>query len=147
MTVIYDLDTPEHMDHARALLSLVFGGVPRIRPRHRLYGIYNYGELVAVTGINVGPFDHWFGRTAYARRLGKQPEAAISFTAVHLEHRQRGHAKALRRHVMGLYSSLVTGTGPHSNRDAMHRLNQQTGFRVVWQRGKSTCWYWERAQV
>lgn len=140
--VVYELDTDEGLDHARALLKLVFGGSPRIRREdHRLYGIYHYGELVALTGTNTNTL-RWHATTAYAASLKEPPEAAISFTAVHPDHRQKGYATALRQHIQGIYKSLVTGTGAKSNKAAMHRLNQQTGFRVLWQRGKCTVWYW-----
>ncbi len=145
--VIYELDTDEHLDHARALLKLVFGGSPRIRREdHRLYGIYHYGELVAVTGVNVYTLG-WFKTTAYAAALKAPPEGAISFTAVHPDHRQKGYATALRRYIQGVYRSLVTGTGAKSMREAMHRLNERTGFRVLWKSGKRTVWYWARGSA
>lgn len=144
MTIVYELDTPEQLIQASALLKLVFGGSPRIRREdHRLYGIYYRKELVAVTATNTNTL-RWHATTVYAAALKKPPEAAISFTAVHPDHRQKGYATALRRHIQGIYKSLVTGTGAKSNKAAMHRLNQQTGFRVLWQRGKCTVWYWTR---
>lgn len=143
--VVYDLVSEEQLDHARTLLTLVFGGCPRIRKDHCLFGIYEWGELVAVTGVHGEHLDKWHRETAYAAVLERPPEAAIAFTAVHPDHRQKGYATVLRRYLQATYKSLVTGTGPKSNREAMHRLNQKTGFRVLWQRGKSTCWYWERS--
>jgi len=147
LTVIHDLVSSEQRDQAKALLTLVFGGRPRVTRDHCLFGIYEWGELVAVTGVHWEHLDKWHRETAYAQDFPEPPEAAIAFTAVHPDYRQKGHATTLRRHLQGIYRSLVTGTGPKSNREAMHRLNERTGFRVLWQRGKTTVWYWERPGV
>jgi GNAT superfamily N-acetyltransferase len=137
----------KHRAEARKLFALVFGGVPRIKRCHVLYGFLVDGAVVAVTAINTGSLEAWYTKTSYAcaaNGMPKAPEAAISFTAVHPEHRQKGYATELRKHVQSIHKSLVTGTGPHSNQDAMFRLNENTGFKCVWQSGKTTCWYWSR---
>lgn len=145
--IVRQLTTEAELADARELLKLVFGGSPRIRREdHQLYGIYRRKELVAITATNTNTLQ-WHATTVYAAALKTPPEAAISFTAVRPAYRQKGYATALRLHIQGIYKSLVTGTGAKSNIAAMHRLNQNTGFRILWHRGKCTVWYWTKPRT
>lgn len=121
-------------------MTLVFGDpYPKLYRGHLMYGIRLGGKLVAVTVVNPNLRGwHWPGADE------QKPEVGISVTAVHPSHRRRGLATRLRRYLQRRYSSVVTGVGSKSDRKAMRRLNEHTGFRLVWERGKSSVWFWRR---
>jgi hypothetical protein len=127
-------------EEAKVLFELGFGKCPPIRRYHRLYGIQCDGLLVAATMVNTKSLEKWCQETAYAPK--ETPEAAISLTMVHPDYQRKGLATVIRKHIQGTYSSLVTGMGAYSNREAMRRLNESTGFRCIWKHGLATCWYW-----
>jgi GNAT superfamily N-acetyltransferase len=130
---------------AAARLQKSVGQSGYINKNHRVFGIRGEdGKLVAVTRTNPNPVKEWETDTNYETVKKLDPQASIAGLAVHPDHRRKGMATKLRKHLQEEYDSLITGIGEQSNRPAMERLNKKTGFKEFWGRGPNSQYHWKK---
>ena len=143
---VVELTTPEQRRAGAELEGRVMSTKSRVHPPGQFssYGVYDGGKLVGVTRVNKKPLEAWAKDKEGLKALKVLgPEVWIESTAVDPEHRGKGVAKTLRRHVQSQYSSVLTGTGPDSD-PAMRHLNEVQGFKPVLQRGKNMQYHWAK---
>ncbi len=144
---VVELATAEQKKQGVELEADVFGGrKPKLR-NHRMFGVYDGAELVAMTRVNLDPLKEWKNDLNYEHVKALAPDVAISATAVSPSHRRKGLAGALRRKLQREYSSIITGIGTHSEREAMERLNKKTGFKQFWKQGPNSQYSWSKGHV
>jgi ribosomal protein S18 acetylase RimI-like enzyme len=138
---VVELTTDEQKTQAAALETRVLKGPTPNMKHHRTFGIFDDGDLVAMTRVNLRPLSPWKKDDDYDKLNVLDPAAAISATAVNPTHRRRGFATKLKKHLQGEFDSLLTGTGPKSH-ESMARINSKLGFKPVLRRGKNTQYFW-----
>ena len=145
---IRELESPEERRQAAALERRVFAPnseyqnpKPKPKKSHTEYGAFDDGKLVGMVQVNKEPLKSW-ERDSEVEKLRKlKPEVWVSSLAVAPEQRGQGVAQALRNHLKGQYSSILTGTSSRSD-PAMQHINAKQGFNTVLDRGKSKTWHW-----
>lgn len=149
---IKKLETPEERREAASLDRRVFAPnsryqnpKPRPKKRYAEYGAFDDGKLVGIVQVNNQPLKQWERDRSVEDLRKLKPEVWISSLAVDPEHRKQGIGKALRQHLQGEYSSILTGTGVKSH-SAVEHINQQQGFKKVLDRGKTKTWHWTKDQ-
>jgi len=142
---VVPLTSSRQRAQSSALETKVWKGPTKTSKHHKTFGIYDGRKLVAMTRVTTTPLKAWESDEAYDMMAKFDPEVAITATAVHPDHRGKGLATELKKHLQGRYARIITGSGRKSHPSVV-RVNEKTGFEKALQRKSFTIWKWEQPE-
>lgn len=110
--------------------------------KYTSYGVFDNNRIIATTRVSHSPLIGWSGEALQKLRQ-LDPEVFIVATVVDPDYRGQGIARALRDRLKQDFDRILTGTCDISD-PAIHYLNRQQGFQLLFQRGQNAQWFWSR---